>query len=123
MPNEITRMRQLAGLIPNVEMDDEAMADFEAQEEREEKVTQYITNTFRRLSIAISEDGVTYDEHPDKFVMVVLDDEPMGFSISKLNQLYETGLSDDFHVAPNDQYTVKIEFKLSDMVYQVLSLH
>jgi hypothetical protein len=116
------RCHVCAGLAEDAGLDDSELAEVEAAAEREAKVTAYIANTFKRLTIATAENGVTYAEYPKKSAMVVLDDEPLGFSIEKLYRLYETGMSERYNVVPNDRHSIRIEFDLSEMVYHVLGL-
>lgn len=81
---DINRIKQLAGLREDFDVtDDEAkLKDYDAQDAREKVIKQQIAQGFKALGISITR--IDYDEYPSRSAMVVLDDEPLGWSIEQL---------------------------------------
>jgi hypothetical protein len=107
---DLNRMRKLAGMNEHAEVDDDAALDaYEAQEAREEKVKNLIKTIFERTGLAFTK--LTYDEHPERIAVVVLDDQPLGWSLNKLNRLKASTLADDYQVVAYNGI-IEIHFKV-----------
>jgi hypothetical protein len=119
MPDSLKRLRKLAGVGEReVTKEDDKNYDaeieeFEAQERREAAVKQTIVATFKQLGLTVIK--VEYDEHPERSATVVLDDEPLGWSVKKLAQLYNTNLSDEYKVGVYD-VNIEVYFRVRDDV-------
>jgi hypothetical protein len=119
MPDSLKRLRKLAGVGEReVTKEDDKNYDaeieeFEAQERREVAVKQTIVATFKQLGLTVIK--VEYDEHPERSATVILDDEPLGWSLKKLAQLYNTNLSDEYKVGVYD-VNIEVYFRVRDDV-------
>ena len=94
----IERIRRLAGLQEAqqiVHPDEEDEAD-DAQRDREVKIGRLIALAFRKIGLAIADDGVFYDEGNEREALVTLDDSEVDLAL--LVRLQQTGLADRYRI-------------------------
>lgn len=90
---KIHRMRRLAGIQEAIQVEDpdeEERRDDERRA-REAKIGRLIALAFRKINLAIAEDGIFYDEENGREAMINLDDDQV--DIDRLAALKATGLA------------------------------
>jgi hypothetical protein len=108
---DVNRIKQLAGIREDQEADDlQKLNDYEQQESREKVMKQQIAESFKSLGLAITR--IDYDEHPARSAMVVLDDEPLGWSLEKLASINQLDFISNVKIVPyNDVLEVHFTVK------------
>lgn len=94
----INRMRRLAGIQEAMQIedpDDEDRQDDERQA-REAKIRNLISLAFKRINLAIAEDGIFYIEEDGREALITLDDSEV--DIDRLAALKQTGLAASYVV-------------------------
>lgn len=101
-------------LIEDQNDDDREIAQSDAKLDREKRVAAFIHETFTKLGLPVADApyAISYEEEYGREAVVVLEDEPEGFSIKLLSTLYGTGLSNDFRVASSSSNNIEIRFVL-----------
>jgi len=95
---DVDRMRQLAGMQEArqvMDPDEEDRLDDE-RTQRERKISKLIAIAFRRIGLAIAEDGIFYQEDSDREAIVGLDDSRV--NIALLTALSTTGLAKVYEI-------------------------
>lgn len=110
-------MRNLIDIAESAFDDEEQIARDDARMEREKRVERLIRHAFKMLGLPIADDvnwPVSYDEEPDREAIVILEDVPRGHSLRHLAKLYDSGLSNEFVVAPGgDTNHIEVRFIVS----------
>ncbi len=110
-------MRKYIDIIEDNGYDIEAEDALMAREDKIKKLIQYAFNT---IGLPISDGfGIIYDEH-DSEATVTLEDSAFGYSVSLLNKLHSSGLSDEYMIRPDNVeleivFTVKKELDNADI--------
>lgn len=94
----INRMRRLAGIQEAMQIEDPDEEDRRDDERRarEAKIRNLIGLAFKRIDLAIAEDGIYYDEANGREATIMLDDSEV--DIDRLAALKQTGLAASYVV-------------------------
>jgi hypothetical protein len=116
MPHSLSRLRKLAGVTEDATVDadlDAQIDEFDKEEARENAAKKNILAAFTHVGLTPTK--VEYNEYPERAAVVVLDDEPLGWSLNKLKGLFTTHLSEDYFVNTYGGM-IEIHFKLSEAI-------
>ena len=97
-------------VVPPDEADDLADAEDDAASARESKIQGLIYHAFKRMGIELAYEAfpIHYDDKTRE-ALVKIEVESNGVSLSSLNELYKSGLSQEFFISPRCSGGIALE--------------